>query len=164
MPTAPKRRIRCLALHPVGFTVPPTSQPARCALTAPFHPYPWTSSGRFVFCGTFPIPDGEPTETVGVTHHRGSVVLGLSSAWNQTAAIRASSLTDYTARGGDCLRKRPCESCGTNLTVSNVLAPLTYLGPEQKMSPVAEAATNSPNSLDRRNARRHRIRSDWIAC
>jgi len=31
---------RCLALHPVGFTVPATSRPPRCALTAPFHPYP----------------------------------------------------------------------------------------------------------------------------
>ena len=30
---------RCLALHPVGFTMPATSPPPRCALTAPFHPY-----------------------------------------------------------------------------------------------------------------------------
>ena len=30
---------RCLALHPVGFTVPAASRPPRCALTAPFHPY-----------------------------------------------------------------------------------------------------------------------------
>ena len=34
----PVRR-RCLALHPVGFTLPTTSLPPRCALTAPFHPY-----------------------------------------------------------------------------------------------------------------------------
>jgi len=31
---------RCLALHPVGFALPATSRPPRCALTAPFHPYP----------------------------------------------------------------------------------------------------------------------------
>jgi len=31
---------RCLALHPVGFAMPAASQPPRCALTAPFHPYP----------------------------------------------------------------------------------------------------------------------------
>ncbi len=28
-----------LALHPVGFTVPPLSPAPRCAFTAPFHPY-----------------------------------------------------------------------------------------------------------------------------
>jgi hypothetical protein len=28
-----------LALLPVGFALPPESPPARCALTAPFHPY-----------------------------------------------------------------------------------------------------------------------------
>jgi len=40
-------------LHPVGFTMPPLSPGARCALTAPFHPYP-RKLGRFAFCGTFP--------------------------------------------------------------------------------------------------------------
>src|ERR1700750_593892 len=29
-----------LVLLRVGFTLPPASQPERCALTAPFHPYP----------------------------------------------------------------------------------------------------------------------------
>ena len=32
-------------LLPVGFTLPPTLPPARCALTAPFHPYPPMSRG-----------------------------------------------------------------------------------------------------------------------
>jgi len=27
--------------------------PARCALTAPFHPYPASSAGRYIFCCTF---------------------------------------------------------------------------------------------------------------
>jgi len=60
---------RCLALHPVGFAVPATSPPPRCALTAPFHPYPPSprlrrasprgpgNGRRYVFCGTFPNPD-----------------------------------------------------------------------------------------------------------
>jgi hypothetical protein len=78
---------RCLALHPVGFTVPAASRSPRCALTAPFHPYRRAggevprsrqrpggrlpqygpSSGgptyalprrrRYVLCGTFPIPE-----------------------------------------------------------------------------------------------------------
>jgi len=40
-------------LLPVGFTVPPLSPDARCALTAPFHPYQ-AYAWRFAFCGTFP--------------------------------------------------------------------------------------------------------------
>ena len=46
-------------LLPVGFTVPPALPPARCALTAPFHPCRGivlrNAPRRFVFfCGTFP--------------------------------------------------------------------------------------------------------------
>ena len=39
-----------LVLLRVGFAVPRSLPYARCALTAPFHPYP---CGRFIFCGTF---------------------------------------------------------------------------------------------------------------
>ncbi len=46
-------RGRCLALHPVGFAVPATSPPPRCALTAPFHPYPAPESA-----GAFRLGDG----------------------------------------------------------------------------------------------------------
>lgn len=61
-------------LLPVGFTMPAPLPAPRCALTAPFHPYPPTQlallrrgepeglsrqspkgdGGRFVLCGTFP--------------------------------------------------------------------------------------------------------------
>ena len=43
-------------LLPVGLAMPPTLPPARCALTAPFHPYPApvTRAGRSAFCGAFP--------------------------------------------------------------------------------------------------------------
>jgi len=45
-------------LLPAGLAVPPTLPPARCALTAPFHPYPdgpcSLASGRFAFCGAIP--------------------------------------------------------------------------------------------------------------
>jgi len=38
-----------LVLLRAGFCLPPMLPPARCALTAPFHPYP---RGRYVFCAT----------------------------------------------------------------------------------------------------------------
>ncbi len=44
-------------LLPVGFTMPTPLPAPRCALTAPFHPYPAKPEGkarRFVLCGTFP--------------------------------------------------------------------------------------------------------------
>jgi len=41
-----------LVLLRVGFTMPPPLPPERCALTAPFHPYPAPKRGRYVFCGT----------------------------------------------------------------------------------------------------------------
>ena len=42
-------------LHPVGFTVPRLLPAARCALAAPFRPYP-SEGGRNPFCGTIPEP------------------------------------------------------------------------------------------------------------
>ena len=43
-----------LALHPMGFSVPRCLRFARCALTAPFHPYPrlLRNAGGLIFCGT----------------------------------------------------------------------------------------------------------------
>ena len=42
------------ALLRMGFTVPPPFPEGRCALTAPFHPYPRAYRGRSTLCGTFP--------------------------------------------------------------------------------------------------------------
>ena len=43
-----------LVLLRVGFTLPCLLPAMRCALTAPFHPYPATEViGRYIFCGTF---------------------------------------------------------------------------------------------------------------
>ena len=56
----PRRACRSYSvLLPVGFTVPLTLPLARCALTAPFHPYLADSTQgrqarRFPFCGTIP--------------------------------------------------------------------------------------------------------------
>jgi len=44
-----------LVLLRVGFTMPCTLLRRRCALTAPFHPYPGRP-GRYVFCGTGRLP------------------------------------------------------------------------------------------------------------
>src|SRR5688572_19377095 len=51
-----------LVLLRAGFCLPPVLPRARCALTAPFHPYPsirpsvtlGTHSGRYLFCATIP--------------------------------------------------------------------------------------------------------------
>src|SRR5262249_30187305 len=58
-----------LVLLRAGFCLPPVLPRARCALTAPFHPYPSTRfalaceprSGRYLFCATSPssCPDRE---------------------------------------------------------------------------------------------------------
>ena len=56
-----------LVLLRMGFTLPPTLLPERCALTAPFHPYPFQAQpeghalkGRYVFCGTSRPRDLKP--------------------------------------------------------------------------------------------------------
>jgi len=42
-------------LHPMGFTVPALLPGPRCALAAPFRPYP-AKARRNPFCGTLPDP------------------------------------------------------------------------------------------------------------
>ena len=52
---AGRSQVPYLALHPMGFSVPPSLRRERWALTPPFHPYPGKcehAPGRFVFCGT----------------------------------------------------------------------------------------------------------------
>ena len=48
-----RRPAPCYVLHHMGFFVPPRLLSGRWALTPPFHPYPSTGKGRFVFCDTF---------------------------------------------------------------------------------------------------------------
>ena len=65
-------------LAPGGvYRAAPVARP-RCALAAPFRPYP-PEAGRFPFCGTFPEPFAEARHPPGVTRHRCSVEPGLSS-------------------------------------------------------------------------------------
>jgi len=47
----------CLALLRTGFAMHRRLPGERCALTAPFHPYPKPfGRGRYIFCGTFRKP------------------------------------------------------------------------------------------------------------
>jgi len=80
-PHAPQNvRRRCLVLHAVGLAVPRPSPAARCALTAPFHPYlcgagPGVSPSAGPAIGgvlsvALSLNGSSPTRPVGVTHHR----------------------------------------------------------------------------------------------
>ena len=55
-----------LALLQVGFTLPHLLPSARCALTAPFHPY---RKRRYIFCGTGRQCTIAITHCPGVTWH-----------------------------------------------------------------------------------------------
>jgi len=77
-PRKPGKRRPYLVLLPVGFTLPPPLPAARCALTAPFHPYP--RSRRTGGAGgllSVALSLGSPPP--GVTRHRVYVEPGLSS-------------------------------------------------------------------------------------
>ena len=65
-----------LVLLPVGFALPRPLPAARCALTAPFHPYRPRMSG---IGGIFSVALSLGSPPPGVTRHRVSVEPGLSS-------------------------------------------------------------------------------------
>jgi len=74
----PRRHTRPYSvLLPVGFTMPRPSPAARCALTAPFHPYPRAVAGGAGGLLSVALSLGSPPP--GVTRHRVSVEPGLSS-------------------------------------------------------------------------------------
>ena len=85
-------------LLPVGFTMPLPLPAARCALTAPFHPYPRRPESRGVG-GLLSVALSLGLPPPGVTRHRVSVEPGLSSPGAETpkAAIRPSGGDDHTA-------------------------------------------------------------------
>ncbi len=62
----PGRRSPYLVLLRVGFTLPPTLPPARCALTAPFHPYRSTAVD---LGGIFSVALSVGSRLPGVTWH-----------------------------------------------------------------------------------------------
>ena len=56
-----------LALLRAGFCLPPMLPPARCALTAPFHPYPPSPAKRAKAGGIFSVPLSFELPRPGVT-------------------------------------------------------------------------------------------------
>ena len=56
-----------LVLLRAGFCLPPTLPPARCALTAPFHPYPSTRPFGLAQGGIFSVPLSVKLPCPGVT-------------------------------------------------------------------------------------------------
>jgi len=58
------RALPYLVLLRAGFCLPPLSPEARCALTAPFHPYRSRRTGlrRYLFCAT--VPSGYPARAL----------------------------------------------------------------------------------------------------
>ena len=65
-----------LVLLQVGFTLPPVSPPARCALTAPFHPY---LKRRSVKGGLLSVALSLGSPPAAVSRHLVSLEPGLSS-------------------------------------------------------------------------------------
>src|SRR6185437_11099663 len=98
-------------LLPVGFAVPPPLPAARCALTAPFHPYRGqnaTQPRRSVLCGTVPETSRKDVPP-DVIRHRWSMEPGLSSPaafrhW-RGAAVRPTD--GHRDGGGKRLRQVP---------------------------------------------------------
>ena len=69
-----RNTLRYLGLLRVGFTLPLPLLVARCALTAPFHPYPCRNTG-----GLLSVALSLSSRSPGVTRHPVSVEPGLSS-------------------------------------------------------------------------------------
>ena len=79
-----------LALLRAGFCLPPVLPRARCALTAPFHPYP-PFGGRYIFCATIL----QVTLTGRYPAHC-PAEFGLSSRLRALRALRRSRLAELS--------------------------------------------------------------------
>ena len=89
-----------LVLLPVGFTVPSPSPATRCALTAPFHPYPASRerfAGRSALCGT--VPGVAPAGRYPAPCSRGARTFLPHDVAIAKAAIRPSGPGNIGAKG-----------------------------------------------------------------
>ena len=110
-------RVSYLALHPMGFAVPPRLLLERWALTPPFHPYLATGepdARRCIFCGTFrrkvAFPPACIPAELGYAASR-PAVFGLSSprAEARGAVLRPSKPNDFSVSAGRAQRW-PCQA------------------------------------------------------
>lgn len=135
-------------LHPVGFTVPALSPGSRCALAAPFRPYP-AEARRCPFCGTVPSTSSPKL----VTHRRalpGTVVPWspdfprLLPEWNQGVGAAAARPSGMAAYRYNCVRFRVGRersamratrpAAGAALSVAQVrAAPIDPLAPRLRL-------------------------------
>ena len=90
-----------LVLLPVGFAVPSLLPGPRCALTAPFHPYPCRGVGGLL---SVALSLGSPP--AAVSRHRISMEPGLSSPTETGAATRSTG----EAHMGDAARSSQAHS------------------------------------------------------
>ena len=118
-----------LILLPVGFALPPPLPAARCALTAPFHPYPAcpkTGPGGLL---SVALSLGSPPP--GVTRHRVSVEPGLSSPRCRQGAPEGDHPPVWPLIGRPAARRRQpaiARSASRRRAVSESIRPSTRLG------------------------------------
>jgi hypothetical protein len=109
-PGAGSSEVPYLALHPMGFSVPPCLRSERWALTPPFHPYratPAVRQGmnrRYIFCGTVRQEASRPPARVYPRLSRGyaasrPLVFGLSSPGLHQERFSASPKSSRIYRG-----------------------------------------------------------------
>ena len=117
-----------LVLLRVGFTLPRSLLPARCALTAPFHPYPKpradlpkqiTNLGRYVLCCTSrPAALKRPSRTLSGTLPCGvRTFLPRSTPYGPSGSDHPAACTPSVSHQ----RNKSPPKCVSNTTVSLAL-------------------------------------------
>ncbi len=84
-------------LLPAGLAVPPTLPPARCALTAPFHPYLQAKKFSLPKGGLLSVALSLGSPPPDVIRRRFSMEPGLSSILERTAAIQPTGAAGIAA-------------------------------------------------------------------
>ena len=125
-----------LVLLPVGFTLPATLPPPRCALTAPFHPCP-EPEGCLAVSSLWHCPWGRPRRPLAATVHPWSPDFpppapeGFATRRRQqrpsgrlTSAIRAD--VGLTSRAWPCRRHRTTDPGVTPASYWAPLSPETF--------------------------------------
>ena len=156
-----------LVLLRVGFALPATLLPRRCALTAPFHPYPaavvngravlflpqrakeratleplTTTARRYVFCGTFRKPGLTPApRTLSGTLLCGvRTFLPCPPRRGTGAAVRPSCQPEYYTGRKDGVQPRAWSGAECDLNVNHVTLSRLCEGPYGRMQVLVQIA------------------------